>query len=195
MRSASGDPRKGVPVHREPTYSHGMWFDSWSDIVRVLLVGVASYAFLIASIRISGKRTLAQLNAFDFIVTVALGSTLATILLTSDVAFVEGIVALSLLLLLQAVVAFAAAMSRRIRKLTTAAPTLLLRNGAIDEDALRRQRVARADVEQAVRQSGAGDLSSVAAVVMESNGKLSVISRDRLGDASALGALGLSKEN
>jgi uncharacterized membrane protein YcaP (DUF421 family) len=172
-----------------------MWFDSWSDIVRVLLVGVASYAFLIASIRISGKRTLAQLNAFDFIVTVALGSTLATILLTSDVAFVEGIVALSLLLLLQAVVAFAAAMSRRIRKLTTAAPTLLLRNGAIDEDALRRQRVARADVEQAVRQSGAGDLSSVAAVVMESNGKLSVISRDRLGDASALGALGLSKEN
>jgi uncharacterized membrane protein YcaP (DUF421 family) len=92
-----------------------MWFDSWSDIVRVLLVGIASYAFLIASIRILGERTLAQLNAFDFVVTVALGSTLATILLTSDVAFVEGIVALSLLLLLQAVVAFAAAVSRRIR--------------------------------------------------------------------------------
>ena len=55
-----------------------MWFDSWSDIVRVLLVGIASYAFLIASIRILGERTLAQLNAFDFVVTVALGSTLAT---------------------------------------------------------------------------------------------------------------------
>ena len=48
-----------------------MWFDSWSDIVRVLLVGIASYAVLIASIRILGERTLAQLNAFDFVVTVA----------------------------------------------------------------------------------------------------------------------------
>ena len=153
-----------------------MWFDSWSDIVRV-------------SIRVSGKRTLAQLNAFDFIVTVALGSTLATILLTSDVAFVEGIVALSLLLLLQAVVAFAAAVSRRIRKLTTSAPTLVLWDGQMDEAALLRQRIARADVEQAIRQSGTGDLGTVAAVVLESNGKLSVISREHLGDASALGAL------
>ncbi|QPE05082.1 DUF421 domain-containing protein [Microbacterium schleiferi] len=166
-----------------------MWFDSWSDIVRVLLVGIASYAFLIVSIRVSGKRTLAQLNAFDFIVTVALGSTLATILLTSDVAFVEGIVALSLLLLLQAVVAFAAAVSRRIRKLTTSAPTLVLWDGQMDEAALLRQRIARADVEQAIRQSGTGDLGTVAAVVLESNGKLSVISREHLGDASALGAL------
>lgn len=166
-----------------------MWFDSWSDIVRVILVGIASYAFLIASIRISGKRTLAQLNAFDFIVTVALGSTLATLLLTSDVAFVEGIVALTLLLLLQAIVAFAAAMSRRVRKLTTAAPTLLLWDGRMDEAALRRQRIARADVEQAIRQSGTGDVGAVAAVVIESNGRLSVIPREKLGDATALGAL------
>lgn len=56
-----------------------MWFDSWSDILRIILVGAASYTTLVAILRLSGKRTLGQLNVFDFVVTVALGSTLATI--------------------------------------------------------------------------------------------------------------------
>ncbi|GAA3632689.1 DUF421 domain-containing protein [Microbacterium awajiense] len=166
-----------------------MWFDSWSDVLRVLLVGVASYVFLVTAVRVSGKRTLAQLNAFDLIVTVALGSTLATILLSSDVSFVEGAAALTLLIVLQVVVALAGALWRWMRKATTAEPSLLLRDGRMDESALHRHRVARADVEQAVRQSGRGDLSDVAAVVLESNGRISVIGRDAMGDGSALGAL------
>jgi uncharacterized membrane protein YcaP (DUF421 family) len=164
-----------------------MWFDSWSDIWRVLLVGVASYVFVVASIRLSGKRALSQLNAFDFVVTVALGSTLATILLSGDVAFIEGAAALALLLVLQVMVAFATSRSTRIRRLVTARPTLLVWDGEMDEAAMRRVRVSRDEVEQAVRQSGEGDLSSVAAVCLESNGQLSVVTDSRLGNGSALG--------
>ena len=58
---------------------------SWADILRILLVGAASYTTLVAILRLSGKRTLGQLNVFDFVVTVALGSTLATIFLSTDV--------------------------------------------------------------------------------------------------------------
>lgn len=72
-----------------------MWFDSRSDTLRVLLVGTAAYATLVVVLRVSGKRTLAKLNAFDFVVTVALGSTLATILLNSTVSWTEGAVALA----------------------------------------------------------------------------------------------------
>ncbi|GAB2602005.1 DUF421 domain-containing protein [Pseudactinotalea suaedae] len=164
-----------------------MWFDSWSDITRVLVVGIASYGALILLIRVSGKRTLAQLSAFDFVVTVALGSTLATILLSGDVAYVEGVLALVALLVLQAAVAFTISRSQRARRLVTAPPALLLRDGVIIDAALHRHRVAVADVKQAVRQSGEGDLSSVAAVVLESNGRISVITQDKLGDASSLG--------
>lgn len=71
---------------------------------RILLVGAASYVFLVVAIRAFGKRTLAQLNAFDFIVTVALGSTLATIILSSHVTWAVGAVALALLVLLQYIV-------------------------------------------------------------------------------------------
>ena len=56
-------------------------------------------------LRISGKRTLATLNAFDFVVTVAVGSTVATVLLSFAVALAEGVLALTLLVTLQWVVA------------------------------------------------------------------------------------------
>lgn len=70
-----------------------MWFDSWGDLLRVLLVGAAAYARVVLVLRISGKRTVAKLNAFDLVVTVALGSTLATILLGADVSWSEGALA------------------------------------------------------------------------------------------------------
>ena len=62
-----------------------MWFDNWAEVARVLLVGSAAYAVLVLILRVSGKRTLSQLNIFDFVVTVAFGSTLATILLNANV--------------------------------------------------------------------------------------------------------------
>jgi hypothetical protein len=55
-----------------------MLFDSWAGLGRVLLVGTLAYVALVLLLRISGKRTLGKLNAFDLVVTVALGSTLAT---------------------------------------------------------------------------------------------------------------------
>jgi uncharacterized membrane protein YcaP (DUF421 family) len=64
-------------------------------------VGAAAYFALIVLLRLSCKRTLAKLNAFDFVVTVALGSTPATVLLTSDVALAEGVLAFTLLVALQ----------------------------------------------------------------------------------------------
>lgn len=166
-----------------------MWFDSWAEVARVLLVGAAAYLTLVVVLRISGKRTLGQLNAFDFIVTVALGSTLATILLSSDVAFAEGVAALALLALLQLIVAFASSRSERLRDAVTASPTLVVWDGEIDRRALERNRLAESEILQAIRGSGSGGIDEVGAVVLETNGTLSVITRSRLGDASALGPL------
>lgn len=163
-----------------------MWFDSWHDLLRVVLVGAAAYATLVVLLRASGKRTLAKLNAFDLVVTVALGSTLATILLSSDVSWAEGAVALALLVLVQLVVSWGSSRLRRGRAFVTAGPTLLLRDGVPLEDAMRAQRVTLSEVRQAVRSSGVGGLDLVAAVVLESDGTLSVITRSQLGDGSAL---------
>ncbi|GAA1767039.1 DUF421 domain-containing protein [Kocuria aegyptia] len=163
-----------------------MWFDSWADVLRILLVGAASYATLVVILRLSGKRTLGQLNVFDFVVTVALGSTLATIFLSTDVSWTEGFTALALLAGLQLLVAWISARWPRARRFFTSEPALLLADGRIRHDALHRNRLTESELRQAVRMQGTGDLSQVKAVVLETNGKLSVITSEKYGDGSAL---------
>ncbi|MGY2004755.1 DUF421 domain-containing protein [Blastococcus sp. SYSU DS1024] len=174
-----------------------MWFDEWSGILRVLLVGSAAYVTVVVVLRLSGKRTLTKLNAFDLVVTVALGSTLATILLSSDVAWMEGAVALGLLALLQLVVAWLTVRWPALRGVVTSRPTLVLRDGQPLPDRMRDVRVGIDEIRQAVRSTGAGDLSDVAAVVLESDGSMSVIPAKKYGSGSALegiaGADGISR--
>ncbi len=163
-----------------------MFFDAFSDLVRILVVGPLAYLWLVALVRVSGKRTLAQLNAFDFIVTVALGSTLATVLLSSTVSWSEGALALGLLALLQFIVAAISSRLPFVQRVVTSAPTLLLRDGHVITETLIQERVTEASLRQAVRAAGIGGLEKVAAVVLESNGKLSVIPASEVGSASAL---------
>ena len=167
-------------------YVATMWFDSWSDLWRILVVGAAAYAVLVVVLRVSGKRTLAKLNAFDLVVTVALGSTLATILLSSTVSWAEGAVALALLAVLQVVAAMTSVRIPGGRSLLTSEPTLVLRDGTMLNHAMKRERLSDSDVHQAVRRTGSGDLGDVAAVVLETDGSLSVIRSGKIGDASAL---------
>lgn len=163
-----------------------MWFDNWSDLVRILLVGSAGYATLLLVLRVSGKRTLSQLNAFDFVVTVSLGSTLATLLLSSDTSWSEGVLALALLAGLQFVVAWISAHVSWVRPIITARPATLLLDGELRHGQMLRSRMSEAEVRQAVRMQGIGDLSTVSAVVLETNGTLSVISRSQFGNGSAM---------
>lgn len=163
-----------------------MWFDSWSDILRIVIIGPAAYVTLVLVLRASGKRTLSQLNAFDFVVTVSLGSTLATILLSSDVAWADGFVALAVLAGLQFVVAGVSARWPRARAVVTSEPVVLVRDSALQHAEMRRNRLTESEILQAVRSSGCGDLAQVAAVVLETNGTMSVIATGKYGNGSAM---------
>lgn len=168
-----------------------MWFDSWPDLVRIAVVGAAGYATLLIVLRISGKRTLAQLNVFDFVVTVALGSIFATLLLNTDVSWSEGLVAFAVIAALQFIVAGVTARWPAARKIVTSSPILLLSDGEMRHDALKRSRLTESEVRQAIRGSGAGGVADIKCVVLETNGKLSVIPADKYGDGSALSEVNL----
>jgi uncharacterized membrane protein YcaP (DUF421 family) len=152
-----------------------MWFDRWDDIAKVASVGPLAYASLVIFLRLSGKRTLARLNAFDFVVTVALGSTLATILLSSDVSFAEGALGLGLLVALQYVVAFASQRITALRLLVKSEPQVVVRNGEVLHDVLRKERLNVEEVHQALRQTGIADVADVSAVVLETDGSFSIL--------------------
>jgi uncharacterized membrane protein YcaP (DUF421 family) len=152
-----------------------MFFDGWSGIWRTLAVGGAAYVGLVFLLRISGKRTLSKMNAFDLIVTVALGSTLATVLLNRSVPLVEGLFAFALLIGLQFLITWLSVRSRRFQDLIKSEPSLLVRDGAYLPGALRRQRVTREEIDAALREQGHAGMESVTAVVLETDGSLSVL--------------------
>ncbi len=152
-------------------------FDSFESLLRVIFVGAAAYCALIMMLRVSGKRTLSKMNAFDLVVTVALGSTLATVLLNRDVPLVDGVAALALLVGLQYVITWASVRSQFFREVIKSEPTILLLDGVVQENAMRKQRVTLEEVEAAVRQHGHHDIGLVKRVVLETDGSLSVIFR------------------
>lgn len=151
-----------------------MFFDGWQGILRVLVLGTCAYVALLVLLRVSGKRTLSKLNAFDFVVTVALGSTLATVLLSSNVVLVEGITALLLLVGLQYLVAWGSVRSSRVEGLVKSEPTLLY-HGSFLSRAMRRERITSDELRQAARAQGHGSMHEVTAIVLETDGTLSIL--------------------
>ncbi|HVL83019.1 MAG TPA: YetF domain-containing protein [Pseudonocardia sp.] len=151
-----------------------MWFDSWSDIGRILLVGPLAYLALVAVLRVSGARTLSKLNAFDLVVTVALGSTLSTVLLDSAVSLTEGVVGLALLVALQYAVSRSSYRWRAVQRVVKSEPVLVYHDGFL-HGPMRHERVTESEVHQAARSSGHPSLGDVDAVVLETDGTLSVL--------------------
>lgn len=158
-----------------------MFFQDWSGIVRTVLVGSLAYATLVLFLRISGKRTLAKLNAFDLVVTVALGSTLSAIILQESVALAEGAAALALLIFLQFAVTFWSVRSKTLAKALRSEPTLLARDGAFCSAAMQRERVTEDEALGAIRSAGGQGLSQVEFLVLESDGTLSAALRSEAG--------------
>ncbi len=167
-----------------------MFFNGSEPLVRTVVVGVFAYAALVFMLRVSGKRTLSKLNAFDLVVTVALGSTLASILTSSNVALAQGTLAFFVLIGLQYLLAYLSTrqtpFSGRVQGLVKSEPTLLVFRGRILAEALRRERLTESEVLAAIRSQGHGDSTEVDAVVLETDGTISVVTARERGSAIAL---------
>ncbi|MFI4894439.1 MAG: DUF421 domain-containing protein [Phycisphaerales bacterium JB058] len=154
------------------------FFHGFEPIGRTLLVGVLAYVVLVVFLRLSGNRTLSKMNAFDFVVTIALGSTLSTILLNKQVSLAEGAAAFAVLVVLQYVVTWSSVRWHPVRQLVTGSPRLVLSDGRFLERAMRRARVTDEEILAAARSAGVVRQSDIRAVILETDGSFSVIPRD-----------------
>ena len=149
-------------------------FNGWDGVLRILLIAPAAYVALILILRMSGKRTLAKLNAIDFVVTIAIGSTLASVITSSTLSLVDGLVALGLLVGMQFIVTAASVRLPWVNDVVKAEATLLVRKGELLPGAMRRQRITSDEIEAAIRQSGGRGVQDAEAVFLETDGSLAV---------------------
>jgi uncharacterized membrane protein YcaP (DUF421 family) len=173
-----------------------LFFDNWTTLARTLIIGVMAYTALVLLLRVSGKRTLSKMNAFDLIVTVALGSTLATILLSKDVVLAQGLLALGLLIGMQYAVTWLSVRLPRLAQIVKNEPSLLFYQGRYLPAALQRERVTASEVRAAIRAQGQTDLAAVSAVVLETDGSITVMLDQASPGRSALqGVTGFPPDN
>jgi uncharacterized membrane protein YcaP (DUF421 family) len=164
-----------------------MWFHSWADIGRVVLVSGAVFLFVVAMLRIVGQQALAKMSGFDVVFTVTLGSVVATVAVTKDVSLSEGVTALVTMLVLQEIVRRLQSRSLRAHHLVRQAPRVVLWDGDLLEDRLHEIGVSADEVRAAVRKAGLRSLRDALAVVLENDGEWSVIPKGaEASDDSAL---------
>lgn len=172
-----------------------MFFLSWDSIERLLIVGVLAYIGLVFLLRISGKRTLSKLNAFDLVITVSIGSTLATILLNKKISLPEGILAFFILIGLQYVITLCSVKSKKFSKLIKSEPVILYEQGNFIDHALKAERVLKEEILQAARSNGLSTMKQVKAVVLETDGSLSLIKSTESEFSDTLGNVKCTRVN
>jgi uncharacterized membrane protein YcaP (DUF421 family) len=151
------------------------WFKFSTDgLLAIILTAIGIYIALVILTRISGKRSFSKMSSFDFAMTVSIGSILATVIVSKSVSLQYGIIGLVLIYSLQMVVA-AARHYKPIRNLVDNKPTLLMQNGKLIKDNLKKCKVTESDVKAKLREANVIQLSEVKAVVFESTGDISVL--------------------
>jgi uncharacterized membrane protein YcaP (DUF421 family) len=160
------------------------FFDGWGPLARIVVVAPLAYAAMIAALRAGGKRTLAKMDAFDMVVTVSLGSILATVVLDKRTSLSEGVLAVAVLIGLQFVVTWLSTRLRWFRDIVTGEPTMMAYRGQLLGGAMRRARVTAEEVRAAVRAQGLPSLEEAESVVLETDGSFSVVRRPEGGAPS-----------
>ena len=155
------------------------WFEaSWTSIIAILLTALGIYLAIILFTRIAGKRSFSKMSSFDFAITVAIGSVLASTILFKPPSLVHAAVAMGTLFAIQMLVAHFRGNSAVMRKLVDNEPLLLMKNTKIIEKNLEKAKVTHSDLRAKLREANVTQMTQVQAVVMESTGDIAVLHHD-----------------
>jgi uncharacterized membrane protein YcaP (DUF421 family) len=145
--------------------------DWWELIVR----GVVVYIALLLGIRMFGRREIGQMTPFDLVLILLIANAVQNAMVGPDTSLIGGLVVAATLLILNRLVARSSARIPWLRSVTEGEPILLINNGRVLADRLRREGIDIDDLEQAAREHGVKDLSEVDTAVLEIDGSVSII--------------------
>jgi len=154
-----------------------VFFQSWHQIVRVALSATVVYVLVVLALRVIGARALAKMSAYDLIVSIALGSLVASIPLSTSITVSDGFTAIVVFLVLQEVTRYLQARFRAAHHLVRERPYLVVWDGRIIQDRMKQLDVSDDEVRAAIRQAGLSSIGDARAVVLENDGEWSVIRR------------------
>ncbi len=163
-----------------------IFFNNWESLTRTFILTVLAYITIVILLRISGKRSLSKMNAFDFVVTVALGSSLATIALNKNISLAEGASVFTIFIFLQFIITWLSVRNNFVKRIVSSEPVLLLYKGELLHETLKKERIPIEELYVAARSHGITDLKEIDAIVLETTGDFSVIPKIEVTETEAL---------
>jgi uncharacterized membrane protein YcaP (DUF421 family) len=147
----------------------------WEFVVRAVIV----YALLLVLLRLSGKRQIGQLAPFDLVLLLVLSNSLQNAMVGGDNSVTGGAIAATTLLALNYGVGWIAYRSKKIEAVVEGRPVILIHDGAIDRAAMRDSQMTKHELESALRAQGCAGPDEVRFAVLETNGQVTVITKNR----------------
>ncbi|MET0740069.1 MAG: YetF domain-containing protein [Candidatus Nanopelagicales bacterium] len=144
----------------------------------IVLRAAVVFALLWLALRASGKREVTQLSTFELVVLVTLGDLVGQTVVQEDFSLTTGALAVSTFVLLSTLLSYVSWRFPQTRGVLEGRPTVILRDGVPDLDAMATERLPLDDLEKAARERGIRDLASVDLAVLESDGKFSFFVRE-----------------
>ena len=135
------------------------------------------YIFVTLAIRLMGKRQIGDLLPNELVVTLLISEIAAIPLQDRNTPLIMGIAAIFTLVILEIIISVITMKSRSLRQLMSGKAVVIIKNGVLDEKAMKRVRITVLDLIELLRQNGVFDISEVAFAVLEVNGNLSVLKR------------------
>jgi len=148
---------------------HGM-FALGAPLAEKIFRPVVVYFFLIAGLRMAGKRELAQLNPFDLVVLLTLSNTVQNAIIGDDVSITGGLIGAATLLVVNHVMVRTLFFNPRLERLVEGEPVVLIENGRLNKDRLRKELVNVVELETAAHKQGFASLEDVERAVLDPGG-------------------------
>jgi uncharacterized membrane protein YcaP (DUF421 family) len=158
--------------------------DTWRDmfvlglpLAEKILRPIFVYAFLVISLRLSGKRELVQLNPFDLVVLLTLSNTVQNAIIGDDNSVSGGIIGATSLLAVNYLVVRFLYGHKRIDQLVEGSADVLIENGVVRLERLKKELISPTQLEAAARKQGFESLSDVQKCILEPGGNLTFIGK------------------
>lgn len=150
-------------------------FNDWQTVLRIIFSGVFIYFTLILIMNLFGKRSIANLSMHDYVVTLAMGSIVASTIISKDATILDGLVGVLVLLTLQYLVTLTSIHYTNFFKTINAKPSVLFIEGEFIAENLKENRITENEIYSEIRMQGQTTSDNIFAVILESNGNLSII--------------------
>ena len=148
------------------------------DILKVIIKGYLSLIFLFFVIKMLGKKQVSQLNIFDYVIGISLGNLAAEMTINSDISIINGLLAMVIYGSCSLFVSFITNKSIIARRIISGVPVVLIENGKISKEQLKKVKLDVNDLLQDAREDGIFDISTVDYAIMEASGKVTFLLKD-----------------